>query len=221
MAAIAFGTKPDFKSLQMTGIRKITSVDISFATELGYRIKLLGTARRINGSVMQVIAPCLVPANSKIGGVEGVFNAVQVEGDYVDSGLLVGRGAGEGPTASSVMSDIVDLARGTNLPTFGVPANDLKDPAWIDLGELVSRYYLRLEVLDKPGVIADVSAVLRDHHVSIESFIQHGRDPEQPVALVLTTHEARQANMDAACAAIKDLTSVSAEPCLMRIEDLD
>lgn len=221
LAAIAFGTKPDFKSLQMTGIRKITSVDISFATELGYRIKLLGIARKVNGKIMQVLAPCLVPANSKIGGVEGVFNAVQVEGDYVDSGLLVGRGAGEGPTASSVLSDIVDLARGTEIPTFGVPANDLKDPAWIDLGETVSGYYLRLDVLDKPGVIAEVSAILRDHNVSIESFIQHGRDPEQPVALVMTTHEAKQADITAACEKIEQLDSVNAEPCLMRIEPLE
>ena len=221
LAAIAFGTKPDFKSLQMTGIRKITSVDISFATELGYRIKLLGIARKVNGKIMQVLAPCLVPANSKIGGVEGVFNAVQVEGDYVDSGLLVGRGAGEGPTASSVLSDIVDLARGTEIPTFGVPANDLKDPAWIDLGETVSGYYLRLDVLDKPGVIAEVSAILRDHNVSIESFIQHGRDPEQPVALVMTTHEAKQADIAAACEKIEQLDSVNAEPCLMRIEPLE
>jgi homoserine dehydrogenase len=221
LAAIAFGTKPDFKSLQMTGIRKITSVDISFATELGYRIKLLGIARKVNGKIMQVLAPCLVPANSKIGGVEGVFNAVQVEGDYVDSGLLVGRGAGEGPTASSVLSDIVDLARGTEIPTFGVPANDLKNPAWIDLGETVSGYYLRLDVLDKPGVIAEVSAILRDHNVSIESFIQHGRDPEQPVALVMTTHEAKQADITAACEKIEQLDSVNAEPCLMRIEPLE
>lgn len=221
LAAIAFGTKPDFKSLQMTGIRHITAVDISFATELGYKIKLLGIARRVNGSVMQSIQPCLVPENSKIGGVDGVFNAVQVEGDYVGSGLIVGRGAGEGPTASSVMSDVIDLARGTNIPTFGVPANDLKDPVWIDQGETESQYYLRLEVLDQPGVIAEVSAILRDHNVSIESFIQHGRDPEQPVALVMTTHEAKQADIMAACEVIKDLKSVNAEPCLMRIEPLE
>ncbi len=221
LAAIAFGTKPDFKSLKMTGIRHITSVDISFATELGYRIKLLGIARRVGDKVMQVLEPCLVPVNSKIGGVEGVFNAVQVEGDFVDQGLLVGRGAGEGPTASSVLSDILDLARGTHIPTFGIPANDLKDPVWIDLGETISSYYLRLNVLDKPGVIAEISAILRDHNVSIESFIQHGRDPEQPVALVMTTHEARQADITSACEAIKTLGCVNDEPCLMRIEPLE
>jgi len=225
LAAIAFGTKPDFKSLEMTGIRGVTAVDIAFATELGYKIKLLGIARRIDGQVMQSIQPCLVPQNSKIGGVDGVFNAVQVEGDYVGSSLLVGRGAGEGPTASSVLSDIVDIARGTpngyGVPTFGVPANDLKDPSWIDQGETFGSYYLRLEVLDQAGVIAEISAILRDHNVSIESFIQHGRDPNAPVALVMTTHEAKQADIKAACEAIKALGSVSAEPCLMRIEPLD
>jgi len=221
LAAIAFGTKPDFKSLEMTGIRGVTAVDIAFATELGYKIKLLGIARRVNGKIMQSIQPCLVPENSKIGRVDGVFNAVQVEGDYVGSGLIVGRGAGEGPTASSVMSDVIDLARGINVPTFGIPANDLKDPEWIDQGETVSGYYLRLDVLDQPGVIADVSAVLRDHNVSIESFIQHGRDPDQSVALVMTTHEAKQADIKAACDAIQTLNSVNAEPCLMRIEPLE
>jgi len=221
LAAIAFGTKPDFKSLEMTGIRGVTAVDIAFATELGYKIKLLGIARRIDGQVMQSIQPCLVPEGSKIGGVDGVFNAVQIEGDYVGSSLLVGRGAGEGPTASSVLSDIVDIARGTNIPTFGVPANDLSDPVWIDQGETVGSYYLRLEVLDQAGVIAEVSAILRDHNVSIESFIQHGRDPDAPVALVMTTHEAKQADIKAACDAIKNLNSVSAEPCLMRIEPLE
>jgi len=229
LAAIAFGTKPDFAALKnstafggtMIGIRGITAVDISFASELGYRIKLLGIARRVGDKVMQILQPCLVPAGSKIGGVEGVFNAVQVEGDYVDNGLLVGRGAGEGPTASSVMSDIIDLARGKSVPTFGIPANDLKDPSWIDLGELVSRYYLRLHVLDQPGVIADISAVLRDHNVSIESFIQHGRDPGQPVALVMTTHEAKHADIAGACEVIQNFASVKDEPCLLRIEELD
>lgn len=221
LAAIAFGTKPDFKSLQMTGIRHITAEDISFANELGYRIKLLGIARRVNGKIMQVLQPCMVPANSKIGGVDGVFNAVQVEGDFVGSGLLVGRGAGEGPTASSVLSDVIDLARGTKVSTFGVPANDLKDPVWIDLGDTISSYYLRLGVIDEPGVIADISGILRDHNVSIESFLQHGRDPGQPVSVVLTTHEAKQADMNRACDAIKALSSVNAEPCLMRIEELE
>ncbi|MGB0720170.1 MAG: homoserine dehydrogenase [Bdellovibrionales bacterium] len=220
LAAIAFGTKPDFKSLRMTGIRDITSVDIAMARELGYRIKLLGIARRLNGKVMQVLEPCLVPTSSKIAAVDGVFNAVQVEGDFVDQSLLVGRGAGQGPTASSVLSDVIDLARGINVPTFGVPARDLKDPDWVDLGESVAGYYLRFDVLDQAGVIADISAILRDHNVSIESFIQHGRDPGQPVTLVMITHEARQADIAAACKAIEGLDCVNAAPRLIRIEDL-
>ncbi|MFK7839184.1 MAG: homoserine dehydrogenase [Bdellovibrionales bacterium] len=221
LAAIAFGTKPDFKSLQMKGIRGVTAVDIAFATELGYKIKLLGIARRIGDDITQSIQPCLVPETSKIGGVDGVFNAVQIEGDYVGSSLLVGRGAGEGPTASSVLSDIIDVARGFDIPTFGVPANDLKDPVWIDQGEIESGYYLRLDVLDQPGVIAEISAILRDHNVSIESFIQHGRDLGQPVALVMTTHESKQANIQAACDEIANLSNVNAEPSLMRIEPLE
>ena len=220
LSAIAFGTKPDFANLQIKGITQISATDIEKATELGYRIKLLGIARRVNGKVLQILEPCLVPSNSTLGAVEGVYNAVMVEGDFVNSGISVGRGAGAGPTASAVMSDIIDLARGLKVPTFGIPANDLKTPSWIDIGETYSSYYLRLNVLDKSGVIADVSAILRDHNISIESLIQHGRDPDQPVSVVMTTHETRHADMADACKLIHESGVTLDAPCLMRIEEL-
>ena len=220
LSAIAFGTKPDFANLQIKGITQISATDIEKATELGYRIKLLGIARRVNGKVLQILEPCLVPSSSTLGAVEGVFNAVLVEGDFVSTGLSVGRGAGAGPTASAVVSDIIDLARGLKVPTFGIPANDLKNPSWIDIGETISSYYLRLNVLDKSGVIADVSAILRDHNISIESLIQHGRDPDQPVSVVMTTHETRHADIVDACKQIHESGVTLDEPCLMRIEEL-
>lgn len=221
LAAIAFGTKPDFASLQIRGIRQIDATDISFADEFGYRIKLLGIARRESGKMMQVLEPCLVPLSSPLGLIEDVYNAVYVACDAVETPMLTGKGAGEGPTASAVMSDIVDLARDLRVPTFGVPAEDLLDPDWIDIGETSSRYYLRLVVLDQPGVIADISAILRDQNISIEGLIQRGRDPGQPVPVVLTTHQTRHADIARACELFADLDAVTQAPCLMRIEELE
>lgn len=219
--ALAFGIKPDFKALEMIGIRHINATDIAFASELGYRIKLLGITRRINGKIMQILEPCLVPDKSTLGTVEGVFNAVHIEGDFVKTGHLVGRGAGEGPTASAVVADIIDIARGYNAPVFGIPAKSMKDASWVDVGDTENCYYIRMNVLDKPGVLADVSAILRDHNVSIEAFLQRGRDPGQPVPLVMTTHETRHKDMTAACDAIENLPNVLEKPCLMPIETLE
>ncbi|MCB1720626.1 MAG: homoserine dehydrogenase [Rhodospirillales bacterium] len=220
LSAIAFGVKPDFESLQIEGIRKINATDIRLAEEFGYRIKLLGIARRFNGSVMQVMEPCLVPLSNPIAQIEDVYNAVYVDCDSVETSMLSGKGAGEGPTASAVLSDVMDLARGNILPTFGVPAQSLLDPRWADIGDTVSCYYLRLCVLDKPGVIAEISTILRDHDISIEGLSQHGRDPDQPVSVVLTTHETRRRDMQKACSEFANLDSVLEEPCLMRIEAL-
>lgn len=221
LSALAFGVKPDFKSLEMIGIRHINATDIAFASELGYRIKLLGIARREGNKIMQILEPCLVPDKSTLGTVEGVFNAVHIEGDFVKTGHLVGRGAGEGPTASAVVADIIDLARGYNPPTFGIPAKSMKDASWVNVGDTINCYYIRMNVLDKPGVLADVSAILRDHNVSIEAFLQRGRDPGQPVPLVMTTHETRHKDMTAACEKIENLPNVLEKPCLMPIESLE
>ncbi len=221
LSSIAFGVKPDFESLQITGIRDITAEDISYAEELGYRIKLLGIAKRLDGQLMQVLEPCLVPVSNPMGVIEDVYNAIFVGCDSLETPLLTGKGAGEGPTASAVMSDIVDIARGFNVPTFGVPADQLQEPKWMAAEDTHGRYYLRLMVLDQPGVIADISAILRDENVSIEGLIQRGRDPDQPVPVVLTTHDVRHGSMMKACAAFKALPAVTQEPCLMRIEELE
>lgn len=221
LIALAFGTRPDFKSLPITGISHITSTDIHFAGELGYRIKLLGLARRAsNGDIAQRVEPCMVPVRSTLGAVEGVYNAVLVEGDFVGESLLVGRGAGAGPTASAVLSDVVDLAKGRVSETFGIPVGALKAPRWQDSSKAQSPFYLRLSLLDKPGAIADVSAILRDHEISIEKMIQHGRDPQNHVPVVITTHAAAQADMKKACALIAALPAVEEKPCLIPILEL-
>lgn len=220
LTSLAFGVRPDFEALQIQGIRHIKSVDIAFATDLGYRIKLLGITRRVEGRIMQIMEPCLVPADGPLGTIEDVYNAVYVEGDFVETALLTGKGAGEGPTASSVVADIIDLARGMTIPTFGIPVENLEKPDGVVIGNTVSRYYLRLGVLDKPGVIADISAILRDLNISIGSLIQNERDPGQAVPVVLISHETRHADMLAACEKIAALDCSVEEPCVMRIEEL-
>lgn len=218
LTALAFGVKPDFAAIDITGIRKISARDIQFADELGYRIKLLGIARERNGRIAQSLEPCLVPVDSALGSVEGVFNAVFVEGDFVDRAMLEGRGAGQGPTASAVLSDIVDLARGYHLPTFAVPVKTLKAAKWTGPEDIISEQYLHMTVLDQPGVIADVSAILRDYKISIETMIQRGRDPGQPVSVVITTHECSREAIRAATAKIAQLSCQVSPPTVLRIQ---
>jgi len=218
LSMLAFGVKSEFKDLRARGIRNITLQDILFAQELGYKVKLLGISRRIENKIFQSVEPCLVSADSNIGSVEGVYNAVYVEGDFAGTGLSVGRGAGAGPTASAVMSDIIDLARGHAVLPFGRPARSMKKAARAGAGDVCSRFYMRLEVVDKPGVLANVSAIMRDHHLSIEAVMQRGRDPGNPVSIVLTTHIVRQQDMEEAAAVMAKLKSVIRPPSLMRIE---
>lgn len=220
LTALAFGVKPDFAAIDITGIRHIDARDIRFASELGYRIKLLGIAREREGRIAQSLEPCLVPIDSALGSVEGVFNAVFVEGDFVDRAMLEGRGAGQGPTASAVMSDLIDLARGYQLPAFGVAAKDLKTARWTGPEDIISEQYLHLIVLDQPGVIADVSAILRDYKISIETMLQRGRDPGQPVSVVITTHACSREAIRAAAAKIARLPSITAPPTVLRIEQI-
>lgn len=217
LTALAFGVKPDFGAIDITGIRKISARDIDFATELGFKIKLLGMARDVNGKIAQSLEPCLVPVDSALASVEGVFNAVFVEGDFIDRAMLEGRGAGAGPTASAVLSDLIDLARGYQLSPFGLPVNELKDAQWAGPEDIVSSQYLHMIVTDQPGVIADVSAILRDYGISIESMIQRGRDPGQPVSVVITTHECSRKAIREAAEKISKLACIAAPPTVLRI----
>lgn len=219
LTSLAFGTKPNFKALRIQGIREITDTDIAMASEFGYKIKLLGIAANYDGKISQSVEPCLVPAASPLGMVDDVYNAVYVAGQFVETPFFSGRGAGRGPTASAVVADILDLVRGNKVPVFGVPVRELKNYRDMDIGKIVHPYYVRLNVLDKPGVIASVSAILRDHKISIESLVQHGRAPGQVVSVVMTTHETPRAQVMKACAKIAALKAVRGKPCVMRIEE--
>lgn len=217
LAALAFGIKPDLNALSISGIRPIMAQDIQSADELGYRIKLLGQADiASDGRLVQTVEPCLIPKDASLANVHGVLNAVYTEGNHVGSSFIEGRGAGAGPTASAVVADLIDLARGKTIPAFGVPVSELKNLNAMNPEEKTGEYYIRLIVLDQPGVIADVAAILRDYQISIESLIQRGRDPGQPVTVVLTTHEARRKNLNEAASIIAGLKSVSAPPLILQ-----
>ena len=218
LATLAFGRAVDFDGVYIEGISRIAAVDIDFAEELGFRVKLLGMASADSEGVMQRVHPVLVPANAPIARVEGVFNAVVTQADPVGTTVLEGRGAGAGPTASAVISDIMDIAAGRFGPTFGVPVANLLPSASHPIERREGAYYVRLRVIDKPGVIAGVTAALRDEHVSMESIIQRGRDPNEPVDVVLTLHETTEAAMKRALGRIEELSAVIEPPHVIRIE---
>jgi len=218
LTAVAFGTEVDLASIQIEGIRRIGALDIAYADELGYAIKLLGTARRAEDGIEQRVQPCMVPKAAPLARADGVLNAVVANGDFAGKMNFVGRGAGGGPTASAVVADVLDIARGARLPVFGVPADRLEKARPCALDQRVGAYYLRLMVVDRPGVIADVAAILRDHQVSLESVLQRLRAPGDNVPVVLTTHETQEARMTAAVVQIGALPSVVELPRVIRIE---
>ena len=220
LAGVAFGCEINFGAVHVEGIRRVSIMDIQFAEELGYRIKLLGIAALTEGGVEQRVHPCMVPLGAPIASVEGVFNAVVADGDYVDTVMQEGRGAGEGPTASAVVADLVDIARGHFTPTFSVPATELKRIPPAPMARHRGAYYVRLMVVDRPGVFADVAAALRDNEVSMEAVLQRGRAPGETVPVVMTTHETEEAAMMRCVAAIGDLKTVVEPPNVIRIEAL-
>lgn len=218
LAALAFNRPVDFAAVHVEGIRAVSALDIAFATELGFRIKLLGIARRTAAGIETRVHPCMVPIASPIARVDGVFNAVEVEGDFVGRVMLEGRGAGAGPTASAVVADLVDVARGRKTPVWGAAGAALAHLPTVPMVAHVGAYCLRLMVLDRPGVIADVTAALRDAGVSLQSMLQHGRAPDEAVPVVLVTHETNEAAMRAALAEIGRMDVVLEPPALIRIE---
>jgi homoserine dehydrogenase len=218
LAALAFGRAVRFDDVHVEGIRNVTALDIAFARELGYRIKLLGIARRTEAGIESRVHPCLVPENSPLARVDGVYNAVVAEGDFVGRIMLEGRGAGAGPTASAVVADLIDIARGRGAPVWGAISAALSAAPSVPMADYVGAYFLRLMVLDRPGVIADVAGALRDSGVSLESMLQHGRAPGEAVPIVLVTHDTRESQMRGAIDRIERLETVLERPSVMRIE---
>ena len=218
LAALAFGRPVSFDDVYIEGIRNVSALDIAFADELGYRIKLLGIARHTDAGIEARVHPCMIPMAAPIALVDGVFNAVVADADFAGRVMLQGRGAGAGPTASAVVADLIDIARGRATPVWGAASGALSDLPSLPMSSHLGAYYLRLMVVDRPGVIADVTAVLRDQRISLESMLQRGRSPGEAVPVVMVTHDTNEAAMRVALTRISELDSVLEAPAMIRIE---
>ncbi len=220
LAALAFGAKVDFDGVMVEGIDKLSLADIEHAAELGFRIKLLGVARMQGEALEQRMRPCLVPAASPFGKLEGVANMVVIEGDAVGRIVMEGPGAGAGPTASAIMADVIDVARGFRRPVFGVPAETLRAAPRATTGAPAA-YYVRLSLADRPGTLAQVAAALGAEGVSIHRMVQTAEAEEGGEATVLiVTHETMRPKLDAALAAIQKSEVSLGAPVAIRIEQV-
>ena len=223
LASLAFGTRLDFNAVDVTGISCIRATDIAQARSLGFVIRLIGLAdvreddagRRL----FQRVAPYLVAMDHPLASIAGPTNAVIAEGNYVGRLLFEGAGAGEGPTASAVVADLIDVARGRTSPPFSVPVATLETSASADAGSRRNRAYLRFIVADRPGVLAEITAAMRDANVSIESLVQLGQ-PENdgdPVAVAMVTHEGPEAGVTKALAVLDGSPSLLEAPLVLRV----
>ncbi|MBC8412905.1 homoserine dehydrogenase [bacterium] len=222
LASLAFGIPLSFKKVYTEGISSITPLDIQFAADFGYSIKLLAIAKRVENELELRVNPAMVPKDDLISGVNGVFNAIRIDGDATGDALYYGRGAGDMPTGSAVVSDIADIAR---LIKSGA-AERMTMPGMAEdnglqirkMEDIVTCYYLRLSVMDKPGVLSLISGILGTHNISISSMIQKGRRREKAVTLVMMTHVAREKDMTEALKKITRMSFVSGRPVMLRVE---
>ena len=230
LTSLAFGTRPSFDSVYVEGIESITPADIEAAGDLGYRIKLLGVALRTDSGIEQRVHPTMVPKDRVIADVDGVLNCVAIDGDFVGEVMLIGPGAGAGPTASAVTSDLIDIARGHILPPFGTKAKALKPYKKAEMRAHEGGYYIRLSVYDRPGAFAAIAGRMADQGISIESIVQrrpgaelpgfNRRDEKAPAFVVLITHQTTEAAIRKALAAIERDGHVDQKPQMIRIEKL-
>ena len=216
LAAIAFGTRVSFDAVELEGIGAVSIDDITLAADMGYRIKLLGVAQMTGRGLEQRMTPCLVPADSPLGQLQGGTNMVVLEGDSVGQIVLRGPGAGEGPTASAVMGDVIDIARGLRLPTFGQPAATLAEPTAAKAAT-PAPYYLRMTLLDKPGALAKIATCLGEAGVSIDQMRQYGHQGVNAPVLIVT-HKASRDDIDHAAGLFAGTGVLVGAPVVLRIE---
>ncbi len=220
LASLAFGTELDFGSVAIAGIRHVIAADIAEAAAMGYRVRLVGLAEAGAKGLFQRVHPCLVPLDHPLAHVSGSLNAVVAEGNFVGRLFFEGRGAGEGPTASAVVADLIDIARGEYGPAFAMPVASLARPGPAPAGERRGRAYLRFTVADRPGVLAEITAAMRDAGVSIESMIQRGANPDGSVLLALVTHVCPERSVGDALDRLEGSQSVVGTPWGMHILDI-
>jgi homoserine dehydrogenase len=227
MSAIAFGIPMQFEKAYTEGITKLTREDIRYAEQLGYRIKLLGITKKTPEGIELRVHPTLIPTRRLIANVEGVMNAVLVKGDAVGATLYYGAGAGAEPTASSVVADLVDITRlhtadpDHRVPHLAFQPDQLADTRILPMEEVITSYYLRMRVADRPGVLADITRILADGSISIDAMVQkEPAEGEEQVDIILLTHETREKNVNAAIGKIEALQVVSGKVTRIRLEEL-
>lgn len=228
MSAIAFGIPVQFSKVYTEGITQLTGEDIRYAEELGYRIKLLGITKRVAKGIELRVHPTLIPMRRLIANVEGVMNAVVVNGDAVGATLYYGAGAGAEPTASSVIADLVDVTRMQTadpmhrVPTLSFQPDSLSDTPIISMEEVETSYYLRLQVIDKPGVMAEITRIVAENDISISAMIQkEASSDSEKVGIIMLTHLTIEKNINAAIVRIESLSVVTSKVIRIRIEELN
>jgi len=228
LASIAFGIPLQFDKAFTEGISKITREDVTYAEELGYRIKHLGVTRRSESGIELRVHPTLIPEERLIANVNGVMNAVLVQGDAVGPTLYYGAGAGAEPTASSVVADVVDVVRtltsdpDNRVPHLAFQSDSLSDLPVLPVEEITTAYYLRMSAVDRPGVLAKVAQILSDRGISIEALLQKdNKEDERTVPIVLLTHQVKEKNMNDAINAIEALEDIEDSVVKIRVEQLD
>ena len=228
MSAIAFGIAVQFDKAYVEGITRLEAQDIRYAEQLGYRIKLLGIAKRVASGVELRVHPCLVPSKRLIANVEGAMNAVMVQADAVGTTLYYGKGAGSEPTASAVIADLVDITRLhtadplNRVPHLAFQPDAISDVKVLPMAEVVTSYYLRLRVADEAGVLARVTGILAESGISIEAVLQRAAgEGENQTDLIILTHDCVESRMNAAMAQMQQLTTVLAPITRIRKEDLN
>ena len=220
LASIAYGTKVDFEGVKLEGIERVSIADIRHANDMGFKVKLLGVAQMTGRGLEARMSPCLVPAKSPLGQLSGPMNMVVLEGDAVGQIVLRGAGAGEGPTASAVLSDIVEIARGTRLSTFGQPAASLASGTRARSAS-PAPFYLRMDLQDKPGALAKVASCLGDAGISIDRMRQYDHGDTSVAPVIVVTHKASRPDLDAAIEKMAETGVLMDEPVALRIEELD
>ena len=228
MSAIGFGIPMQFEKAHIEGISKLEAIDIRYAEEMGYRIKLLGISRRAKDGIELRVHPTLIPSKRLIANVEGVMNAILVKGDAVGSTLYYGAGAGAEPTASAVIADLIDVARmltadpDHRVPHLAFQPDQLSDFPILPMGEVETAYYLRMRVLDRPGVLADITRIMADQTISIDAMLQkEPAEGEDQTDIILLTHVTQEKNVDVAIAKIEALATVRGKVVRLRLEQLN
>jgi homoserine dehydrogenase len=227
MSTLAFGKKVTLDDIFTEGISRITPVDIAFAKELGYRIKLLAIGRNTEDGIEVRIHPTMIPATHLLAQVGGAYNALYIIGDSVGKVMLYGMGAGQMPTGSAVVADVIDIARDIatgsvgRIPSFSIPFDKLDNAAIKPMSRLSGKYYCRFDARDRPGVLSTISGILAKHGISIESVVQKKHDFESIVHIVMLTHNANESDIIESLDEISDLDIIAGKPMIIRIEELE